>query len=183
MKKFSNSSKLLISILICQLAGVIGSVFTSSSVYGWYESLIKPSIAPPNWIFAPAWIILFFLMGISLYLVWKKEWKVKISESERKKIYWNCFSKKLWVGSWKEENAIMIFALQLFLNIWWSVIFFGLQSPPAAFFEIVALWIAILYTIVNFWRISRKAAYLLIPYIIWVSFAVVLNFLYWQLNF
>lgn len=182
MKKFSNTSKFLISVLICELAGVIGSFATAPVIDTWYEELTKPGIAPPGWIFAPVWIILFFLMGISLYLVWKKKWRVKISESDRKKIYWNCFSKKLWVGSWKEENAVMIFALQLFLNIWWSIIFFGFQSPIGAFFEIVALWIAILYTIINFWRISKSAAYLLIPYIIWVSFAAVLNFLFWQLN-
>lgn len=173
--------KLIASVLICQVAGIIGSFFTMPAISTWYSTLKKPSIAPPNWVFAPVWIFLFFLMGISLYLVWKKKWEVKVS-GKKKINFWNSLSKKLWIGSWKEENAIAIFVLQLVLNVWWSVIFFGLKFPGLAFFEIIALWFAILYTIVNFHRISKKAAYLLFPYILWVSFAAVLNFLFWIIN-
>lgn len=181
--KFGKTSKFLISVLICQIAGAMGSFFTMRAIPDWYDGLIKPAIAPPNWVFAPVWIILFFLMGISLYLVWEKGWKVNLSEKDKKqKNFWNLLSKKMWIGSWKEENAIAIFFLQLVLNVWWSVIFFGLKSPVGAFFEVIALWLAILYTIVNFYRISKESAYLLLPYILWVSFAVVLNFLFWRVN-
>lgn len=175
--------KLLISIIICQLAGVIGSIFTTPSISTWYALFQKPDFMPPNWLFAPAWITLFLLMGISLYLVWAKNWSVRVSESQSPaKKAWNPISEKLWVGAWKEENSIAIFILQLILNILWSVIFFGLKLPGPAFFEILMLWFAILYTIINFYRISKIAAYLLIPYILWVTFAAFLNFSIWQLN-
>ncbi len=174
--------KLVISILICEGAGIIGSFFTAPAIKTWYASLEKPVFSPPNWVFAPVWTILFLLMGISLYLVWLKNWNVKAPENESVKKAWNPISTKLWLGSWKEENAVAIFVLQMVLNILWSIIFFGLKSPAAAFVEILMLWFAILYTIVNFYRISKLAAYLLIPYIIWVSLAAVLNFSVWWLN-
>jgi translocator protein len=177
-----NYSKLVISIVVCELAGAIGSFFTASAIGNWYYFLNKPLFNPPNWIFAPVWTILFLLMGVSFYLVWMKKWSVReVAESSGRKA-WNPVSEKLWTGAWKEENAFMIFVLQLVLNILWSVIFFGLQSPGIAFFEILMLWFAILYTIANFYRISQPAAYLLIPYIFWVSFAAFLNFSIWQLN-
>jgi translocator protein len=177
-----NISKLIISIVICELAGVVGSVFTTPAIKTWYELLYQPSFKPPNWVFAPVWTVLFLLMGISLYLVWSKNWEIKVSPKDEVRRTWNPISKKLWTGFWKEENVIAIFGLQLFLNILWSVIFFGLKMPGLAFFEIVMLWFAILYTIVNFARISRLAAYLLFPYLFWVSFAVFLNFIIWRLN-
>jgi tryptophan-rich sensory protein len=181
--KLNKIEKFIISVFICESAGIIGSFFTAPAISGWYDNLEKPFISPPNWVFGPVWTALFFLMGVSLYLVWTKNWKAKVSAKEKKQKIWNSLSKKLWTGSWKEENAIAIFVLQLVLNVWWSVIFFGLQSPIVAFFEIIALWFAILYTIVNFYRISREAALLLLPYLIWVSFAAVLNFMFWQINF
>ena len=146
-------TKLISSILICQLAGIIGSVFTSSSVSTWYAALQKPSFNPPNWVFSPVWITLFVLMGISLYLIWDKGIKSKYS-----------------------KIAVIIFGAQLVLNILWSVLFFGLRSPLSAFIEIIFLWTAILVTIIYFFKISKPAAYLLIPYILWVSFAVILNY-------
>lgn len=173
---------LLAAIVFCQLAGIIGSFFTMPAIKTWYNSLNRPEIAPSNWIFGPVWTFLFFLMGVSLYLVWEKGWKVKVSEKEKKRKTWNIFSKKLWTGSWREENAVMIFGLQLVLNVWWSVLFFGLESPDLAFFEIIMLWFAILYTIINFYRISKPAAYLLIPYFLWVSFAAFLNYSFWMIN-
>jgi len=154
-----NYWKLVASIVICQLAGIIGSFFTVSSVNTWYVELAKPSFNPPSWVFSPVWITLFVLMGISLYLVWDKGIKSKQS-----------------------KIAITIFGVQLALNTLWSILFFGLKSPLSAFVEIVFLWIAILLTIIYFYKISKPAAYLLIPYILWVSFAAVLNFSLFYLN-
>lgn len=154
-----NYLKLLISILICQLAGIIGSFFTVSSVNGWYAALIKPSFNPPSWIFSPVWITLYLLMGISLYLVW-----VNKSNHNSKKV------------------AYIIFGAQLFLNSLWSILFFGLRSPLAAFIEIIILWFAILFTMIYSYRISKISSYLLIPYIAWVSFAAVLNLSLLYLN-
>lgn len=179
----SNIAKFIVSIVVCQLAGVIGSFFTAPAVSSsWFTELKKPSFFPPNWLFAPAWIVLYLLMGISLFLVWKKNWEVIIPAGGQEKKSWNPFSTKLWTGSWREENAILIFSLQLILNILWSIIFFGLKSSAVAFIEILMLWFSILYTIVNFYRISKPAAYLLMPYILWVSFAALLNFSVLKLN-
>lgn len=154
-----NIYRFIISILICQLAGIIGSVFTSSSVSTWYSTLNKPLFNPPNWVFAPVWTTLFVLMGIALYLIWKKGIKTK-----------------------NFKTAITLFAVQLILNILWSFMFFGLRLPFLAFIEIIILWLAILFTILSFYRISRTAAYLMIPYILWVGFAAVLNYFIFILN-
>jgi len=154
-----NILKLVVSIVICQGAGIVGSVFTASSIPTWYATIAKPAFNPPNWIFAPVWTTLFLLMGISLYLVWQKG-----------------LSKK------ESKIALSLFGLQLGLNIVWSLLFFGLKSPGLAFFEIIILWVAIALTIVKFKPISKNAAILLLPYIAWVSFAAVLNFAIWGLN-
>lgn len=155
----TNDWKLVMSIVICQLAGFIGSFFTVSSLSTWYVTLNKPFFNPPSWLFGPVWISLYFLMGISLYLIWNKG-----IESKPSKI------------------ALSVFALQLVLNSLWSILFFGLKSPLFAFIEIIILWIAILSTIIYFYKISKVASYLLIPYILWVSFAAVLNFSIYYLN-
>lgn len=154
-----NISKLLACIIICQLAGVIGSIFTSSSLDSWYLMLEKPSFNPPFWVFFPVWTLLYTLMGISLYLVWER-------------------------GMQRREVKIgfFLFGLQLGLNTLWSFLFFGLKSPYYAFLEILILWVAILLTIMQFWRISKSASLLLIPYILWVSFAALLNYQIWVLN-
>lgn len=154
-----NLSKLVVSILLCQFAGLIGSVFTASSLENWYLFLEKPAFSPPAWIFFPAWVTLYTLMGISLYLVWEKGLK----EQEVKK-------------------GMFIFGIQLGLNALWSILFFGLKSPYYAFVEIVLLWFAILLTILKFRKISKTASYLLFPYILWVSFAMLLNYYIWILN-
>lgn len=177
-----NIIKLLFSVLICELAGGIGSIFTAPAIKTWYIDLQKPFFNPPNWLFAPVWTLLFLFMGISLYLVWKKNFSVEVSLNEAAKKTWNPISAKLWNGNWREENAVLIFILQLVLNVLWSLIFFGLKMPGLAFFEILMLWFAILYTIVNFYRISKNSAYLLLPYLFWVSFAAILNFAVWRLN-
>jgi len=157
--RFGNVSKFLISVLVCQLAGAIGSLFTAPSVPVWYAVLIKPSFVPPGWVFAPVWITLFFLMGVAAFLIWKR------GTGEKGVFY-----------------ALLFFDIQLGLNILWSYLFFGLRFPFYAFLEIIFLWLAILITILKFYKISRIAAYLLLPYIIWVTFAAFLNFSIWQLN-
>ena len=172
------------SILICLAAGVVGSVFTAEAIPTWYATLVKPTINPPNSVFGPVWTVLYILMGISLFLVWSNKWKVRDElpgvRGERKA--WNRWSERFWVGDWRKQNIILIFALQLALNVLWSYIFFGLHNPGLAFFEILALWFAVLYTIVNFYRISKLAAWLLVPYIVWLSFAIYLNYSIWVLN-
>lgn len=147
------------SIIICQLAGIIGSIFTAPSIPNWYANINKPSFRPPNWVFAPVWTTLYLLMGIALFLILRKGLNEK-----------------------GIKMAIAVFALQLVLNSLWSFLFFGLKSPFAAFIEIIFLWAAILMSIILFFRISRVAGALLIPYILWVSFASVLNFAIWRLN-
>ena len=150
---------LIISVMICQLAGIIGSLFTFNSVKTWYLTLTKPSFNPPSAVFGPVWTILFLMMGIALFLVWQKG-----------------------LDAPGVKVALLIFAAQLILNILWSIIFFGLKLPLFAFIEIVILWIFILLTIINFYRISHPAGLILIPYILWVSFASVLNFAIFLLN-
>ena len=156
----NNKIKLTISLIAPQAAGLIGSIFTASSVTGWYSTVTRPELAPPNWIFGPVWTTLFVLMGIALFLVWKKE------DSQKKKV----------------KLALRLFVAQLVLNTLWSVIFFGLQSPGWAFVEIIFLWISIALTITVFTPISRLAAWLLVPYLAWVSFAAYLNYSIWLLN-
>lgn len=153
-----NYLKLVISLILCQLAGIIGSIFTTPSIPGWYATLEKPAFTPPNWIFAPVWTFLFFLMGITLYLIWQ------------------AYPKKV------AKSALLFFGLQLGLNVLWSVIFFGLRSPFIAFIEIVILWMAILLTMIKTIEVSKVGGYLLVPYILWVNFAAVLNFFLWRLN-
>jgi tryptophan-rich sensory protein len=151
--------KLIISILIPLLVGAISGYFTSSGVDGWFAVANKPWFNPPNWIFAPVWTTLYVLMGIALFLVWRSDAEKKI-----------------------KQTAIILFAVQLTLNFFWSIIFFKLQQPGWAFAEIIVMWLMILLTILWFGKISSTAAWLLVPYICWVSFASVLNYSIWQLN-
>lgn len=181
--KFDNLSKFLASLVICSLAGAIGSISTASSVSTWYTTLVKPALNPPSWLFAPVWTTLYIMMSVSLFLVWKNNWKIRYPLVTKKwGKAWNPYSQRLWTGSWQTANVISIFGIQLGLNTLWSVLFFGLHTPGFAFFELLALWCAIVYTIINFYRISKPAAYLLIPYLLWVSFAGYLNFMIWMLN-
>ena len=153
-----NWLKLIFSVIIAQLAGIIGSAFTINSINTWYSTLTRPSFNPPNWIFGPVWTILYLLMGISLYLV------LVSKKSRNRKI------------------GLYLFFIQLVLNSIWTVLFFGLQNPLLAFIEIIILWISILFTIIYFYKIDKISSYLLIPYILWVSFASVLNFSIYILN-
>jgi len=149
---------LLVSIITCQLVGAIGSIFTFSAIPNWYSTINKPFFNPPNWLFGPVWTLLYLFMGIALYLILN--------------------TKK----TAKRKTALIIFFTQLGLNTLWSIIFFGLQSPGLAFVEIIFLLIFIVFSILKFLPISKKAAYLLVPYLIWVSFASILNFSIFLLN-
>lgn len=154
-----NFTRLLGSILICQFVGLIGSVFTSPGSLGWYDDLSKPELTPPNWVFGPVWTILYTLMGISLYLVWNKG----LSRS-------------------MVRYALGFFGVQLGLNLLWTLVFFGLHFITGGLIVIVFLWIAIFSTIFMFSLVSRTATLLLIPYIMWVTYAAYLNFEIWRLN-
>ena len=144
---------LVASIIICLLAGVIGSFFTATGPDSWYAGIQKPVFNPPNWIFGPVWTVLFILMGVSLFMVWSQGTSNPLV-----------------------RHALLLFGAQLVLNIIWSALFFGLESPLFAFLEILVLWVVILLVIISFFKVSKPAAYLLLPYIAWVSFAAILNF-------
>lgn len=151
--------KLIVSVLVCQAAGIIGSAFTYPNIAGWYASLEKPFFTPPNVVFGPVWISLYTLMGISLFLVIRDGWKQK-----------------------EKSKGLYFFGAQLFMNSLWSILFFGLRSPLLGVVAIIPLWILILLTILEFRKTSRKAAWLLVPYILWVTIATALNAGIWLLN-
>jgi benzodiazapine receptor len=145
--------RFIISVVLCQVAGIVGSLFTTSAIPTWYANLKKPFFAPPNWVFAPVWTTLYLLMGISLFIVWN----TGVEKSSVRK-------------------SIAIFSIQLLLNAFWSCLFFGLKSPLLGLIEITAMWFMILLTIFSFSKVSRKAALLLVPYLMWVSLASYLNY-------
>jgi translocator protein len=144
--------KLILSIVGCELVGILGTPFTIVAIPTWYANLNKPIFAPPNWIFGPVWTLLYFLMGVSFYLILKLGWKKK-----------------------SVKTAVKFFLAQLTLNFLWSPVFFGLKSPLLGLIVIVAMWILITITMKKFYSLSKLASYLLIPYLLWVSFATVLN--------
>ena len=153
------SLKLIIALVLCITVGGVSGFLTASAINDYYLQLNKPPWNPPNWIFGPVWTTLYIMMGVSLWLVWKSNYPKAIV-----------------------QKACLIFAAQLFLNFWWSIIFFNLQLPGWAFVEIILLLTAIIYTIFEFSKISKPAAWLLIPYVSWVSFASILNYAIFSLN-
>ncbi len=155
----NNTLKLVISIVIPLIIGGTSAFFTVTGVESWYQTINKPSWNPPNGIFGPVWTSLYIMMGIAFFLVWKAD-----TSKELKTI------------------AFTLFGIQLVLNFFWSVIFFYHEQPGWAFAEIVVMWIFILLTIFAFAQVSKPAAWLLVPYISWVSFAAILNFTIWKLN-
>ncbi|MEX2145074.1 MAG: TspO/MBR family protein, partial [Candidatus Spechtbacterales bacterium] len=157
--RINNFFKLVITIGVSLSTGAIGSFFTAPAISDWYAGLVKPVLNPPSWIFGPVWTTLYILMGIAAFLIWKRGLK-------RKDV----------------KIALGIFGGQLVLNTLWSIIFFGLQNPGLALVNIAVLWLAIVWTAVVFYKISRLAAYLLVPYLLWVSFASYLNYSIWLLN-
>jgi len=181
MKKF-DWFKLLFSLVVPLAAGWIGSLVTMPAIGSWYSTLTKPALNPPSWIFGPVWTLLYLLMGVALFIVWKKNWQVKNGLLADRDRAWNPWSRQFWSGDWQKGNIIAIFYIQLFLNVIWSFIFFGLHQPGLAFFELLALWVSVVYAIVNFYRVSKAAAWLLLPYILWVTFAGYLNWAIWMGN-
>lgn len=154
----SNVAKFIIALVIPLAVGGISGFFTASSVGSWYQTLSKPSWNPPDWLFGPVWTTLYIMMGIALYLVWKE------------------------TGSSQKNLALVLFIIQLVLNFFWSFIFFNQRETGWALAEIIALWVMILLTILAFAKVNTLAAWLLVPYISWVSFASVLNYTIWKLN-
>jgi len=151
--------KLVVGIIACLAAGAIGSIFTRGAIPNWYATLEKPAFNPPNWVFMPVWTLLYIMMGIAAFLVWRKG-----LENRQVRI------------------ALIVFLVQLVLNALWSVAFFGLESPLYGLIVITVLWLAILFTTLQFYSISRVAGVLMLPYLLWVTFAAVLNESIWLLN-
>jgi len=154
-----NKIKLSISIVIPLFAGFLGSIFTNTSVATWYQTLSVPSLNPPSWVFAPVWTVLYIMMGIAFYLVWRKK------ETGRD-IFW----------------SVWIFFVQLFFNILWSLLFFGMENPMLALWGVGMLWITIFLNVIAFARVEKKSAWLMLPYLAWVSFAAYLNYAIFILN-
>ena len=157
--KTKNVLGLVGAVAICEIAGGVGAIFVAPNITGWYSTLVKPALNPPSFLFGPVWSLLYLLMGIAVFIVWKKGIQEK-----------------------NVRHAINIFVLQLILNAIWSPIFFGMQNPALGLVDVSLMWLAIVWTIVAFWKVSKSAAWLLIPYIAWVSFALYLNLSIWRLN-
>ena len=151
--------KLIIAILICETTGIASGLIANTGMNPWFKALYKPLWNPPAFLFAPVWTFLYLLMGISLWFIWKSA-----------------------APAPQKSNAIILFSLQLFLNFWWSIIFFKLHSPAFALVDIILLLLLILFTIISFSKLSKPAAWLLVPYLAWVSFASILNYTIWVLN-
>jgi translocator protein len=151
--------KLIASIAIAQSAGLIGSLFTLESVATWYPTLTKPSWNPPSWVFGPVWTLLYTMIGVALYLVWTRH-----------------------IGGHIRILWLRIFGVQLVLNALWSVLFFGARTLDYALIEIAFLWCSILALILLALRFDKRVSLLLIPYLLWVSFASYLNYTLWVLN-
>jgi len=158
MTRVSRAVGLVVSLVVCLGVGGLGAAATTPEIAGWYQTLAKPSWNPPDWIFGPVWTTLYVLMAIAAWLVWKPR------------------------GFADAARPLTLFAAQLTLNCAWSFIFFGLHAPGWAFVEIVVMWLAIVATMVEFFRKSSLAGWLLAPYLAWVSFASILNFTIWRLT-
>ena len=144
--------RFFIALVICFGAAALGSVATNPAIATWYAALNKPVFTPPNWLFGPAWTLLYCLMAVAAWLVWEKGWDKK-----------------------EVRVALAVFAAQLAVNSLWSFLFFAWHAPWLAYIGILALWLLILLAILKFWKIDKIAAWLLVPYILWVSFASFLN--------
>ncbi len=153
-------TKILITVVTCLAIGYFSGMATQSSIKTWYPTIVKPSFNPPNWVFAPVWSMLYMMMGVAAGLIWNRM----------------DFEKE------KTKKALLFFTIQLLLNALWSVLFFGLCNPMLAMIEIALLWLIIYETLLQFSKIDKIAGYLLIPYLLWVSFASVLNVSIWWLN-
>lgn len=157
--KIKNFWLFIVSLAIPLFVGYLGSLLTTPHIATWYSYLSKPVFSPPNWVFAPVWTTLYILMGISFFLILKDSKKGQ-------------FFRASWLS----------FAAQLLLNLYWSFLFFYVKNPPLAFYGIISLWSMIIVNFYYFYQIKKSAAYLLIPYIVWVTFAAALNYSIWYLN-
>ncbi len=155
----TDTAKLTVALVVPQATGVLGTVFTTPALDDWYDTIHRPSVVPPDWVFGVVWPTLFLLMGIAAFLVWRRGLRAP------------------GVGI-----ALVVFLLQLILNFLWSYLFFGMRSIGGAAIEVFVLWAAIAVTIWLFARVSRMAAWLLAPYLAWVSFAAYLNVSIYLLN-
>ena len=153
-------TRILVVVVTCLAIGYFSGMVTRSAIITWYPTLVKPSFNPPNWIFAPVWSMLYIMMGVAAGLVWNR------IDNEKEAV----------------KNALICFAVQLGLNALWSYLFFGLKNPLLAGVEIIVLWLMIYETYTKFAKINSIAGYLLLPYLLWVSFAMVLNGSIWWLN-
>lgn len=151
--------RILIAVFICLAAGFLSGLVTTNAIETWYVTLNKPSFNPPNWLLGPVWTVLYIVMGIAAGMVWNKG-----TENPEVRL------------------ALSAFIFQLGLNALWSIIFFGMKNPGLALAENALLWLSIGGCIYLFSRVSKPAAWLLLPYILWVSFAIVLNYFLWHLN-
>lgn len=149
---------LVFFLVLCLIAGWLGSIATTQEIGGWYKSLNKPTWNPPAYVFGPVWTTLYVLMALAVWLVWKKK------------------------GFGEAKLELGLFGVQLLLNVAWSWIFFHFHQPGWAFVELVVLWVTIVTTTLMFFRVSKVAGGLMLPYLGWVTFASVLNFTIWQLN-
>lgn len=145
-------------VMLCFGAAILGGLATSAGDGTWYDSLRKPAWTPPDWVFAPVWSLIYLTMAVSAWMVWRRE------------------------GLWRAALPLGLFVVQLGLNVAWSGLFFGLENPGAAMLDLAVLWCAILATALAFWYRSPLAAWLLMPYLAWVSFAGSLNFVLWRWN-
>jgi tryptophan-rich sensory protein len=151
---------LAVAILTVEIIGASGAIFTAQGLSEWYGTLQRPALAPPNWVFGPVWTMLFALIGVALWLVWRQ------ANSSPPAV----------------RLAVSVFALHFAFNLGWSAVFFGLQEIGLGLAVIIALWILIVVTMWAFNRVDRRAALLLVPYLLWVSFATYLNYQFWVLN-
>lgn len=153
-------TKIIVTVAICLAVGYFSGIETRSAILDWYPTLLKPSFNPPNWVFAPVWTLLYIMMGVAAGLVWDR------------------FS----FDKGAVKKALVFFIVQLVLNAIWSYLFFGLHNPMLAGLEIILLWLMIYETYFQFTKINKVAGYLLVPYLVWVAFAAVLNASIWWLN-
>lgn len=149
--------KLILSLVLPQLAGFVGSIFTIQSIPNWYAHLKKPFFSPPNWLFGPVWLTLYLLMGLALYFNWIKKTK-------------------------QAKFNVRLFFIHLFFNAIWSPVFFGAKNLFLALIVIIFIWSLIVFMIFQFWKVNKLSSLILIPYLLWVSFATLLNFFVWRLN-
>lgn len=159
MKFIKESIKLALSLFLCLFTGFAAAAVTAPSLSGWYQSITKSIFTPPDNVFTPVWRVLYIVMGVSFFLIWRRGFGTK---SARKALY--------------------LFLIQLFLNFLWSLLFFGYKMPAIAFIEIIILIAIIILTIAEFYKLSKIAALVLLPYLFWVGFASYLNLMVVVLN-